>query len=62
MDDSMDVAPTTVLLLALALAATGAIAWGLGRSRVGRRIWVGIVAAVAGALGVVYVAYALMAP
>lgn len=58
----MDVALTTVLALALALGATAALVWWLGRSYVGRRIWVGILAAIAGAAGVVYVAHALLTP
>lgn len=58
----MDVALTTVLALALAMGATGTLLWWLGCSPVGRRIWVGMLAAIAGALGVVYVAHALMAP
>ena len=58
----MDVALTTVLALAFAMGATGALVWWLGRSYVGRRIWVGVVAAIAGALGVVYVAHALLTP
>lgn len=58
----MDVAVTAVLTLALAVGATGAIVWWLGRSYVGRRIWVGIVAAVMGAIGIVYVAHTVLAP
>ncbi|WP_293855692.1 hypothetical protein [uncultured Alsobacter sp.] len=58
----MDVAVTAVLTLALAVGATGAIVWWLGRSYVGRRIWVGIVAAVMGAIGIVYVAHTILAP
>lgn len=58
----MDVALTAVLALALAVGATGAIVWWLGRSYIGRRIWVGILAAIAGAIGVVYVAHAILTP
>jgi hypothetical protein len=58
----MDAALTSVLVLAFVVGATGAIAWWLGRSYIGRRIWVGALAAVVGALGVVYVAHAILTP
>lgn len=58
----MDAALSSVLVLAFVVGATGAIVWWLGRSSIGRRIWVGILAAVMGALGVVYVAHAILTP
>ena len=58
----MDAALTSVLVLAFVVCATGAIVWWLGRSYIGQRIWVGILAAVMGALGVVYAAHTILTP
>lgn len=53
---------TSVIVPVFAVGATGATVWWLGCSYVGPRTWVGILAAVMGALGVVYVAHADLTP
>jgi hypothetical protein len=58
----MEFALSMVVALALAVVATGVAVWWLGRSYVGRRVWVGVVVAVAGALAVVTLAHGLLAP
>lgn len=60
--EPMDAAVATVVALAIAVAVSGFLVWWLGRSYFGRRIWVGMVAAIAAAVAVVVVAHGMMTP